>query len=195
MGSPPSPITFDPQRAEWERQPRESSRHYRFFVEFRDLDAAKRTVEAIAAEHSLNPTYLRGIAKAGQWKRRAEAYDQFLEGVYVNEMVQRARRAARHDAQLLDAMVAKLARALHALDPATLSPSELAKWVGVALTQRRRLFDDKTANLIVSGPGGGPVPIEVSDFEQLSEQEQEARIYDLMETTQTRLKAVSGGEG
>lgn len=193
MGSAPSLISLDPDRPKWEQQPKEPAKRYAYFETFLKMGRV-RSIAKTAEAHVRNASYMRQLAAAGLWQERAQAWDAHRSEEYLGEMIEQARQAARTDAKLLDVTVGMIARGLKSLDPEELTPAELTRLMDVTLRYRRTLFGDPTDHIRITGPDGGPVAVEVTEFDGLTQREQNAKILDLVEATKRRLQAVEASD-
>lgn len=185
----PQPLALDPAREPWERQPGETERSYAHFALYRDLGRI-RTLAQAAETLALNPSYLRGVAAAAQWADRAAAWDREQDRLFGERAaVQRRDMATRH-AKLATAFLAKVAARLRDLEPADLTPADLAKWTDMATKLERAAYGEPTATVAVTGPAGGP--LEVYDYSSLTAEQREARLTALRDELTRRIAAAGG---
>lgn len=177
----------------WERQSGETHKRYAQFRGYVDLGRT-RTLRKVAENLTLNPRYVRDVAAAYRWVTRAEAYDRHRDHLDDVAWVERRRLAATQDATLLDGAVGKVARALGALDPATLEPAVLVRLLQVTLAARRNLFGDPGLTVAVTGPAGGPLMLRLAEFEQMSTDARRNAVAQLMAQVTRRSSAAEGDD-
>ncbi|MGI5293092.1 hypothetical protein ACQEVF_58640 [Nonomuraea polychroma] len=183
---------LDPDLEPWERQPGETSIQYGHFTTFRDLGRARRLAQ-VAEQTGLNPAHIRALSAARKWFERVDAWDRHLDEQYQIAWVERRRRAADDDARILNAMIGIIGQALPRINPAIMTAGEVARWIDIAMRQRRILFGDPTEHITVSG-GDTPVQVELADFMNMDPHARQVRLAELAAQVQLRLAAARGDE-
>lgn len=74
MSAPPTPLTLDPDRDPWDRQPGESDRWFGWFVQYRELGRG-RNLTKVAKNLTISRGHLKNIAGPHKWTDRAAAWD------------------------------------------------------------------------------------------------------------------------
>ncbi|WP_228994682.1 hypothetical protein [Streptomyces sp. DH8] len=185
------PITLDPAIDPWERQPKESPKRHNQFCHYRD-QGRTRTLARSSEGLALAPGYVREVAAAFKWRDRAEAYDRHLDRLYEASWVEERRKAAEHDAKILGAAVGKLAQRLGSLDANSLSNGDFVRLLDVAMRHRRVLLGDPTATIAVTGQGGSPLAVHLSEFSEMPPEQRRVRLAHLTASVDRRLRAVNG---
>lgn len=184
-----TPLTLDPALDPWERQPRETAARYGQFTAYRDLGRV-RTVREASEGLARAAGHLRAVAAAFRWRERAEAWDHHRDRIDAAAWAEGRRAAARADAALLDAAASKLAARVTELDAADLTPGELTRMLDVTLRHRRLLYGDPMGTMALTGPGGGPMAVKVTEFAALSPEARRSRLLELAAMVQRRARAL-----
>lgn len=177
----------------WERQPGESKRHYDQFVHFRDT-RRPRSLRDVANRLHMHPVSIRRTAARWDWQRRVAAWDDHLDAVYVEEIHEARRRAAREDMIILARMREITMRKL--LQPGETTAhlnfdqlGKMARWIDSHMKHARVLYGDPTEHVTVSGPGGGPILTE--DWTTLTDEQKRARLHEAAKAAMRRLEAIA----
>jgi len=72
-----------------------------------------------------------------RWYERAQAYDDYIEKKKREENEKAILEMAERHVKLAMAFLLKIAQALQQIDPAQLSPADMAKWLDVATKLER----------------------------------------------------------
>lgn len=161
-------ITIDPAAGDpWDKQPNETARRYGYFCIFRDLGPTRTLVRA-ASDLSMSYGHTRDTASTYRWSERATAWDIDKERLARAKFAERRLKAMEADAQILDMMVAKFAKAMRERPEEDFTPGELVRMGDVAMRHRRALYGDATAVVTVQGPEGSPLSIELADYTTMS---------------------------
>ena len=122
----------------WERQPNERSKAYAAFCIYRDM-GTDRSIEKVYEERSKRGplSRLKKWSAEHNWVKRAEAYDDYMEGKKREKKEKEILEMADRHVKLAKAFQQKIAQALQQIDPAQLSPSDMAKWLDVATKLER----------------------------------------------------------
>lgn len=142
----------------WERQPGESEQMYRRFVAYRDAGLA-RTTRDLAVIMKKSVSYLQGVAWRHQWHRRAVAWDAEQERLFAARLVGERQRMVTTHLAGVRVMYSKWALAMKDLDPATLSPADIARWFKILTDVERNTLGEPTSTVAVAGVPGHPVEI------------------------------------
>lgn len=177
-------------REPWQQQPGESAKLYKQFCAYRD-SGLRRSLTQTAETLTLSYGHTRNTASLWKWAERSAAWDKDADALYRAEFAEERRKAARHDARVLNQMMVKAGQALEALDALLLSPTEIIRLADVAMRHRRALFGDPTSVVAVTGPSGDPLSVEITDFAQLPEQARATRLQELAETAIRRAAALA----
>ncbi|MFJ2812934.1 hypothetical protein [Streptomyces sp. NPDC087294] len=157
----------------WERQDRESSQAFEAFVVYRDLGPAS-SVTAVARELDKSRTLVGRWSRRFAWVVRATGYDREQDRLFLAEQAQARREIARRHAKLAQAVQGKAVARLQTLDPRELSPSELLRYVQVAVGEA------PVAGAVEGRDQGADVSV-------LSDEERRARMDQLRRELERRL--------
>jgi len=122
----------------WERQNDEGSKAYAAFCVYRDL-GPERSLEKVRQNLDKPRTKksLGDLSVKYNWVKRAQAYDDYMEGKKREKKEKEILEMADRHVKLAKAFQQKIAQALQQIDPAQLSPSDMAKWLDVATKLER----------------------------------------------------------
>jgi len=122
----------------WERQPGEGSKAYAAFCVYRDL-GPERSLEKVRQNLDKPRTrkWLGDWSVKYNWVERAQAYDDYIERKKREKNEKEILEMAERHAKLAKAFLLMIAQALQQIDPAQLSPSDMAKWLEVATKLER----------------------------------------------------------
>lgn len=185
------PIALAPDIDPWERQPGETARRHGQFITYRDIGRTRTLTEA-AQSLTLAYGHVRNLAVEGRWRERVEAWDRHWDHQYEAMWLEERRKAAETDAKILGAAIGKLAQRLGTLNAADLSPGDFIRLMDVAMRHRRVLFGDPTETIALAGDGSNPLAQQFAEFAKMPADQRRARLSDLTESVNRRLKAVDG---
>lgn len=127
----------------WMRQPTESSAHFDLFVCFRDMGAA-RSVGRVALEKNKSTAYVGELSRKWDWVARATAYDDEQDRVWLGEVRDARRQAARRHQGMAERMLAVVERQLDAVaehieagGEVYLDPDQMVRWATAAVKIER----------------------------------------------------------
>lgn len=122
----------------WERQPRESSKAYAAFCIYRDM-GPDRSIEKVYEKRSKRGplSRLKNWSVKHNWVERANAYDDYLERKKREEKEKAILEMAERHARLAMAFQQRIAQRLQEIDPAELSPADMARWLDIATKLER----------------------------------------------------------
>lgn len=107
----------------WERLEGETSKAYRWFLAYRDMDPRERSVPALAAQHGRGTAMLTAWQNRWRWTDRVEAYDLFVEEVEREGQLDLIRQAGARRAEVmlsgLELIYARLVGRSGRVDPDT----------------------------------------------------------------------------
>jgi len=117
----------------WERQPGESTKAYAAFCAYRDL-GPERSIEKAGQmlDKPRSKKWLGEWSSKYHWVERARAYDDYIEMKKRVEHEQAILEMAERQARIAMAFQEKIIERLQSIDPAELTPTELARWFDVA---------------------------------------------------------------
>ncbi|MEV5677043.1 hypothetical protein [Streptomyces sp. NPDC052179] len=188
------PISLDPAIDPWERQKaQESPRKHGQFITYRDLGRS-RTLAKAAKALTLAHGHVRNTAAEYRWRERVEAWDRHLDRQYEALWLEERRKAAESDAKILGASIGKLAQRLGTLRADELSPGDFIRLMDVAMRHRRVLFGDPTETIALTGQGGSPLSVHLSEFSEMPPEQRRVRLAHLTASVDRRLRAISGEE-
>ncbi|ONK13154.1 hypothetical protein [Streptomyces sp. MP131-18] len=185
-------IALHPDREVWERQPGESAKAFGRFSLFLDTTPSQRSYSEIAASYGCSVSVIQKQAAVHLWQERVAAYD-------AERSRQRRERIRERDEELCRILM-DLARATSTLVARTiqhiaetrepLDAHIVPRWVEAIERMRRIALDQPDKVLMeVTGKDGGP--IEISEFEGLSEEEKRLRAQEMAEGV---LRLYQGGK-
>lgn len=115
-------------RYPWEPLPNESARKHGYFVVYRDMKPAKRTLQAVADEVGLSESTIRTDSYKFKWVARAKAHDAHVAGIKSKAETERGSEEqeqlytqSRH---LLSTAMAKMQSVVDQLEPAAMTKEE-----------------------------------------------------------------------
>lgn len=187
------PITLVSDLDPWERQPNETPHKHGQFVTYRDIGRTRTLTEA-AQRLTLAYGHVRNLAAQYRWRERVEAYDRHLDRQYEAMWLEERRKAAETDAKILGAAIGKLAQRLGSLRADELSAGDFIRLMDVAMRHRRVLFGDPTETIAVTGEGSNALAQQFAEFAQMPPEQRRARLADLAESVNQRIKAVDGND-
>ena len=123
----------------WERQPDEGSKAYAAFCVYRDL-GPERSLDKALSKANKKPTNRRHWSRwmeKYRWYERAQAYDDYIEKKKREGNEKAILEMAERHVKLAKAFLLIIAQALQQIDPAQLSPSDMAKWLDIATKLER----------------------------------------------------------
>lgn len=175
----------------WDRQDDEPEKAYSYFALYRDLGRT-RTVAKVAAEVHKSRDYLHKLASTWRWVQRAQAWDREQDRLYSEGLAERRRDMAERHARIASALQAKIVARLQSLDPAALTPNDIARWLEVATRVERLALGLPDSTTAHTGPDGGPIQAEVS---QMSEEQRAEFFRALIAEAQSRAGLSSPDSG
>lgn len=184
-------LELDPDRDAWERQPKETLKRFGQFTLYRDLGRT-RTLRKVSETLSLNDGYLRQVASAYQWNRRAEQHDLHLDGLHQAQWLEQRRKAAEADATMLHAFLVKVGQRLQMLNPESMEVPDLIRALDVLMRHRRALFGDPQMTIAVTGPAGDPLTVQLADFAGMPAEQRRKAILALTDDVRRRAEAPAG---
>lgn len=120
----------------WERRPTESVPAFEAFAEYRDM-GPERTLVLVAAKLRKSATLMGRWSSVHEWAERTAAWDAHLDRQRQEATVDAVREMAERHAKVAATMGAKVVERLRAIDPQTLSASDLARWFEIAVRIER----------------------------------------------------------
>lgn len=146
-------------RLPFDRLDDEPKDHFMLFAGYRDL-GSKRSMTKLAEMTGLSRSRLQPIAARNSWGARAEAYDIEIARIALSALEgDQTSMRVRH-AEIARILMDKAASAAELVDPAFLSPRDVAPWLDVASKLERAskgLLDTK--RIEVTGKGGDPIKV------------------------------------
>lgn len=188
-------ITLDPALDPWERQPGETPKRHARFLAFRDLGLT-RTLAKASDELALSYSHVRALAAQYRWQDRAAAWDTHQQRQYTAEMEEERRRSARDDAKILRIMTGMAGQALpHVQQRAQdMTITEFTRFVETTMRLRRNLFGDPTDTVAITGPGGDPLTVQLTEFQQMPAEQRRVRLAELAASVTRRVQALDGDD-
>lgn len=172
--------------APWDRQEGERDQAWLAFCAYRDMGSGRsiaKTATALGKPKSL----LEGWSSRYGWVRRAVAHDQHQEATAEADAraVTRSARKSVLDQQAVAAraLLAKGLQALQSVDPATIEPKDVPRWIDTAIRLNRQAvgLPDR-----ISGDQDLVDDVEVGPVGHLSPEENRARLVLLQREAERR---------
>lgn len=149
------PIDLPDEGPVWEKQVGESPAMFARFEAYQHMGRTRST-RALAEQLGKSASYVQNLGHKYRWHQRARAWDQEQDRLFFEEMVEERKRMVRAHLSLSRGMLSKVAARLKTLDPAELTPADIARWSReLTAIQRSALgAPDKTVALegTVTGP-------------------------------------------
>lgn len=125
----------------WTRMKNESSRAYHAFCIYRDL-GPQRSLEKVREElrkegKRISKTLIFRWSTKYNWVERATAYDDYLDEIKRAEQEKAIKEMAERHAKIAMAVQQKVIERLKELDVSELSPSDMIRWLDVAIKVER----------------------------------------------------------
>ncbi len=123
----------------WERQKDESNKAYHIFCIYRDM-GPNRSLEKTRQKIGKPAGYIRWLhtwSSKYDWVTRAQAYDDYIERKKREEKEKAILEMAERHARLAMAFQQRVAQRLQEIDPAELSPADMARWLDIATKLER----------------------------------------------------------
>lgn len=144
-----------PDRAFWERLKWETNSAYEAFKIYRELPLSKRKQTEVARRLGKSPSVVHKWAKLYMWTARVEAKDAEEERREALEVSEDRRRMYKRHANVSRLFQNKVLERLQSLNPAELTPNQLAQWFEVSAKIERQAMGDSTETIehVMSGAG------------------------------------------
>lgn len=123
--------------AAWERQPGESAKAFAAFTVYRNLPATERSLTRLASDKVCHRS--QGGRWSGQWRwvERAAAWDAELDRIAREKQIEAVEKMNERHAQVLRGVFVTGAKALQEIDPSTLTPDQVLRYIGEAVKLER----------------------------------------------------------
>ncbi len=123
----------------WERQNNEKSKAYAAFCVYRDLgpDRSLEKTREILGKSAGYTRWMHTWSSKYDWVARAQAYDDYIEKKKREKNEKEILEMADRHAKVAKAFLLIIAQRLQQIDPAQLSPADMAKWLDVATKLER----------------------------------------------------------
>lgn len=150
----------------WDRQPGESAKAFRAFVDYRDTPAEERSIRKTAQnvgkkDYSYIPGHYKNWAAEWKWVERAKLYDveqdrqrRELAEKEREEMAQLHIKAAR-------AMLTKALKGLQAIPEDEMTPNDVSRMIEVASKLERLSRGEPSESTEMFGREGAAVPVQI----------------------------------
>lgn len=172
----------------WDQQPSESSQSFASFILYRDMGMT-RSIAKVAKQVGKGHALLNRWSQRDSWAIRVAAWDRELDREWQLEQKEARRTAAKRNAKIAQAAMAKVVTKLGSMTERDLDANSMSRLMEVASKLERLSLGESTDNVSVSGPGGGPVLHE--DVSLLTDEERLHR----MEVLQRELASRIGKSG
>ncbi len=158
----------------WERQKNESSKAYAAFCVYRDL-GPERSLDKALSEVNKKPTNRRHWSRwmeKYRWYERVQAYDDYIERKKRKEKEKAILEMAERHARLAMAFQQRIAQRLQEIDPAELSPADMARWLDIATKLERLSRGEPTEIEKQEHSGDIEVEIKLVDEDEYENEEE-----------------------
>ena len=169
----------------WERHCNETAKAFEAFAVYRDLGLA-RSLALVAQKLGKSRALIDRWSARHGWVERAAAWDVEQDRTFRTEVERARRNAARQQAKLASAFLAKVLQRLDTIQATDLSPTELIRWFEVAARVERAALG-MDGRVEMTGSDGGPIQVE-----PLSAEDRRSRLRELTEEATRRLGVISG---
>jgi hypothetical protein len=160
----------DEEKHEWDRLNGESSKAYAHFCLYRDMGQG-RSLRKLAGDAKCisKVAQLRRWSSRWRWVERCQKYDDHLE--YQDRLQQEKERREMHKRHAKMGMLAqsfavrKLEKLSNRIEQGEehVSPGEVARILDVGVKVERLARGESTESHELSGPGGGPVKLDLAE--------------------------------
>ena len=168
----------------WEQQPNESMPAFQAFTIYRDAGLT-RTIAKVAKECKKTPSLLGRWSRVNSWTLRSSAWDREMDRDWLLEQRVMRRRASKRNATTAALAMQKVGAKLLEMTTKDLDAQSVARLMEAASKLERLALGESTENVSVSGPGGGPVQVDVG---VLTDEERRTRMETLMRELGSRLR-------
>ena len=135
----------------WEQIEGETDMAFAAFVEYRNIQAAERTVRKAGENIGKSAGSVLRWSSQFQWQARALAWDAEQDRLSREWFMAERKVMARRQAQTAQAAQGKIAQWLIELDPRKLSATEAARWYEVAVRVERQALGEPDRLQVTSG--------------------------------------------
>lgn len=171
----PAVRDLPPDVQPWEQQPRETKKAYGAFRVYCELGSRARSVRQTAENLNVSDRTVADWSRKHAWVARAKAWDRKIAAEADARLVEQRVEALERHAKVAKVFIGKIVQRLESLKPEELSPRDLVRWLDVA-TRVERLSLGIPNTLELSGPGGGPIPVE-----KMTTEERRARLAERLD--------------
>jgi len=176
--------------APWDRREGEVESAWRAFVVYRDLGPKRSILKAAEAlGRTGSRSLFEGWSSKHEWVRRAVAFDQHEEATAAADAraTTKAARLAVLDSQAVAArtLLAKGLQALQAVDPRTIEPKDIPRWIDTAIRLNRQAVGLPER---ITGDQDITDDVEVGPVGHLSPEENRARLVLLQREAERRTR-------
>lgn len=150
----------------YERQPYETKKQFEAFKVYRDM-GFDRSIREVARTLNKSASMIGRWSSANNWVERVKQYDVDMDRKEIIENLKKRKEMVKRHAQTSKLFQQKILERIQRLNPAELSPNDLARWFEIAVKIERLSMGETTENHAqeITGKDGGP--IETSHTEQL----------------------------
>jgi phage FluMu gp28-like protein len=157
------------EKQAWDRQPRETSRAYELFCVYRDLGSERSlTKTKTITKGSPSLRRLKALSTSWNWVERCKKYDDYLE--YQDRLQQEKERREMHKRHAKIAVLGQniVVREMESLlakaqKDGRMTASDVARLMDVTVKVERLARGEPTDSHEVSGPGRGPVKLDLQE--------------------------------
>ena len=129
-----APLADD--RAQWERQPSETSVQFSHFCAYRDL-GMYRSLRGAAREVGRNVSVLQVLSQRFRWLERVRAWEAHLASLAQEEHELAVREAKRRHIDIAQEMQRILKESLTSFQPGEMSEQDFSRWFQIAVKVER----------------------------------------------------------
>lgn len=159
----------DEEKQVWDRQPHETSRAYELFCAYRDMPP-KRSLTKLShgTKGAPHVNRLKRLSTRWNWVERCKQYDDYLE--YQDRLQQEKERREMHKRHAKIAVLGQniVVREMESLlakaqKDDRMTASDVARLMDVTVKVERLARGEPTDSHEVSGPGRGPVKLDLQE--------------------------------
>ena len=146
MGTRPAnwrrrPVPAPTPKYAWDRQPRESTRAYEYFVVYRDLPSSRRAVRVVAEQMGVCHGTASNFASQFNWTKRVAAYIEYLSAEATAARLRAIEEATRDEINIGRKLMTQADESLDTyadVDEFALKPPDVVNFAKAGSDLRRR---------------------------------------------------------
>lgn len=151
-----------PEAELWERQDGETMKQYEAFCIYRDM-GMDRSQKNVAKELGKSEGLLSRWSSANKWVERAAAYDLEMERLARIQQQKDIAKMRKNHASIASSMLVTAAKALKAMKPEDVKPSDISRMVEVA-SKLERISRGDVGDVVEERPSAEPAAAPVQFY-------------------------------